>query len=234
VHAPEIVKQYHQRRPLEDKSKKNPPKSAASPPLHSSLYSSGYTLKKLSKPPPLSTSSLPLTVHLRTTTTSTTYSYPVLPIGRARTYAEVVISVPLYCASSILSIPKTQTRSVRLFRLPNPLLPLPQPPIKCLPLLLAMSLASPPRPSTSPARHPPMPHPSQSQSPPRRDPCQRNLVPQRSFTPPCPKSLLHPTTSSPHYLSRYRCGPISNDSYTPHATSSTLPTTSYNPHQLHH
>src|SRR5712672_2738952 len=83
VHAPEIVKQYHQRRPLEDKSKKKP--SRVNSISTTSLFSLQLwlTLKKSSKPPPLhsSTSSLPLTVATTKTTISTHTPTPSSPLG---------------------------------------------------------------------------------------------------------------------------------------------------------
>src|SRR6267154_3001849 len=81
VHAPEIVKQYHQRRPLEDKSKKK--SSRVNNISASSLFplQLWLSLKKSLKPPLSSTSSPPPIVHLRTTATSTRTLIPSSPSG---------------------------------------------------------------------------------------------------------------------------------------------------------
>src|SRR5712671_4494624 len=79
VHTPEIVKQYHQRCPLEDKSKRkfsrvNSISTASLFPLQLWL-----TLKKSLKPPLLSTSSPPPTVQARTITAFTRIPTPFSP-----------------------------------------------------------------------------------------------------------------------------------------------------------
>src|SRR5712672_462773 len=192
VHAPEIVKQYHQRRPLEDKSKKkssrvNSISTASLFPLQLWL-----SLKNSSKPPPLSsTSSPPPIVHLRTTATSTRTPTPFSP-------SDALVPTP---RSSSLSPSIAPRQSSSIPKNASTLYPPPSlaasptaattPPTRCLPLLLAMSLV-PPRLNTPPAHRPPTPRPFRSQSPLRLGSPSVGLVPRRSFTPPRPNSLLHP------------------------------------------
>src|SRR5712671_5473086 len=165
VHAPEIVKQYHQRRPLEDKSKKK--SSRVNSISTTSLFplQLWLSLKKSSKPPLLPTSS-PLSIaQLRTTTTFTHTPTPFSP-------SDALAPTPR-SSSPFPSIVPRRSSSIR--KNASTLYPPPSlaasptaattPPTRCLPLLLAMSLV-PPRSNTSPARRPPMPRPFRSQSPP--------------------------------------------------------------------
>jgi len=227
VHAPEIVKQYHQRRPLENKSKKR--SSRVNSISTTSLFplQLWLSLKNSSKPPLSSTSSPPLTIHLRTTATST---HTPIPFSPSDALAPTPRSSSLFpsiapCQSS--SIPKNVNTPC-----PPPLLAasptaVTTPPIRCLPLLLAMSLI-PPRSHTSPARRPPTPHPFRSQSPPRPGSPSADLVPRRSFTPPRPNSLLHPHYLPHLLLSRSRRGPTATTRTTlpPHPRTTTA---LYNP-----
>src|SRR5712671_5228762 len=165
VHAPEIVKQYHQRRPLEDKSKKKP--SRVNSISTTSLFSLQLwlTLKKSSKPPPLhsSTSSLPLTVATTKTTISTHTPTPSSPLGALAPTLRQSSPFPSIATRWTSSIPKNANTPC------PPLLPATSPTAattprtKCLPLLLTMSLA-PPHSNMPPTCHPLTPHPSQSQS----------------------------------------------------------------------
>src|SRR5712672_2861260 len=79
VHAPEIVKQYHQRHPLEDKSKRKSLRVSSISTASLFPLQLWLSLKNLSKPPLSSMSSPPLTVHLRTTATSTRTPTPFSP-----------------------------------------------------------------------------------------------------------------------------------------------------------
>src|SRR5882757_8254340 len=166
VHAPEIVKQYHQRRPLEDKSKKR--SSRVNSISTTSLFplQLWLSLKKSSKPPLSSTSSPPLTVHLRTTATSTRTPTPFSPSDALAPTPRLSSLFPSIAPRRSLSTPKNASTLYPPPSLAASPTAATTPPIKCLPLLLAMSL-TPPRSNTSPARRPPTPRPSQSQSRPK-------------------------------------------------------------------
>src|SRR5712672_4078410 len=81
VHAPEIVKQYHQRCPLEDKSKKKSSKVSSISATSLFPLQLWLSLKKSPKPlpPRLSTSSLPPTARIKTIATSTHTPIPYSP-----------------------------------------------------------------------------------------------------------------------------------------------------------
>src|SRR5712671_7832429 len=230
VHAPEIVKQYHQRCPLEDKSKKKSSKvnsisTASLFPLQLWL-----SLKKSSKPPLSSTSSPPPTVQLRTTVTSTRTPTPFSPSDALAPTPRSSSLFPSIVPHQSSSIPKNANTLCPPPSLAASLTADTTPPIKCLPLLLAMSLA-PPRSNTFPARRPPTPHPFRSQSLPKPESPSADSVPQKSSTPPRPNSLLHPHYLPHLLLSWSRRGPIAMTRTTPPPRPRTT-TMLYNPPSL--
>src|SRR5712671_748698 len=206
VHAPEIVKQYHQRRPLEDKSKKKSPRVNSISTTSLFPLQLWLSLKNSSKAPLSSTSSPPLTVHLRAIATSIRTPIPF-------SLSDALAPTPRSSSPFLSTAPHQSSSTPKNANTPCPL-PSPvasptagtTPPTKCLPLLLAMSLA-PLRPNTSPARRPPMPHPSQSRSQPTPASPSADLALRTSSMPPHPSSLLHPHYLPHLLLSRSHRGP---------------------------
>src|SRR5712675_2897961 len=140
MHAPEIVKQYHQRRPLEDKSKRKSSKVNSISTTSLFPLQLWLSLKKSSKPPLSSTSSPPPTINLRTTTTSTRTPTPFSPSDAPAPTPRSSSRFPSITLHRSLFTPKNASTLCPPPSLVASPTAVTTPPIKCLPLLLAMSL----------------------------------------------------------------------------------------------